>query len=562
MQKDTDRIKEKLDIVDFLRSYITLLPAGKNFKALCPFHQEKTPSFIISPERQTWHCFGSCGDGGDVIQFVMKYENLEFPEALRFLAEKAGITLQRSNIREEREFAILYELHEVTKNFFHENLLREKKVLEYLKERGLHEETMNEFELGFSPGGEGLVLHLLNQKYNISDIVKAGLAYKNRNGLYRDRFEGRIMFPISNAVGEVVAFTGRIFEGKEDEAKYINSPESLIFNKSKILYGFHRSRGEIARSRSVVIVEGQMDMLLPWQIGVRNIVAVSGTGFTEYHAERLRRLCDVAIVSFDNDRAGIRALERSLDLLGSFDFHVKALDLKPYKDPADAAKDNPDFFKTAFKEARSAFDHLFDLYIHAVERSKDIALKKRVIKHLAKRIVNVKSAVEQDELIEKLSRRSGIREETLRIEMRNVEKGHRGGSEEEVKEKPQEERIDTIARRVIALAFTHKQFWGIIEENKEYFPPSYLRVIENPSSDSNALLEMYSSYIAGFSDEKTLYDELQELIKQLHIEFFKKEQVELKKKINDAQQKGDEETAEETMKIFHELSRKIDNLTL
>jgi len=564
MQKDTDRIKEKLDIADFLRSYITLLPAGKNFKALCPFHQEKTPSFIVSPERQSWHCFGSCGEGGDVIQFVMKYENLEFPEALRFLAEKAGITLQTSNIREEREFAILYELHEVAKNFFRENLSKEGKVLNYLKDRGLTQETIHEFELGFSRGGEELVLHLLGLKYNILDVVKAGLAYKNRAGLYRDKFEGRIMFPIANAIGKTVAFTGRIFEGKEEDAKYINSSESPIFNKSKILYGFHKSRSEIAHSRSVIIVEGQMDVLLPWQEGIKNIVAVSGTGLTEPHVERLRRLCDVAIVSFDNDRAGIHALERSLDILGPYDFHIKVLDLKKYKDPADAAKEDPEFLKTAIKEAIPAFEHLFSIYFNAVEKSNDVVLKKRAIRHLLRKLAKIKSAFERDEWIQKLSRKSGIREETLRDELENIKIGKKSSpqtEETEIEKKAPEERVDKIAKRAIALAFTHKQFWDIILKNKEYFPRSYLGVIENPQTDSSALLEMYSSYIAGSSDETALKEEVEELTRQLYVEFLKKQQVELKKNIYNAHKIGNEDEVTKTMEKLQELSKKINDLT-
>jgi len=564
MQKDTDIIKEKLDIVEFLRSYITLLPAGKNFKALCPFHQEKTPSFIVSPERQTWHCFGSCGEGGDVIQFVMKYENLEFLEALRFLAEKAGVTLKTSNIREEREFFILYELHEVAKNFFHERLLQNEEVKAYLTERGLSEETVNEFELGFSPGGEELALYLLRLKYNIMDIVKAGLVYKNKDGLYRDRFDGRIMFPITNAIGKTVAFTARVFRGKEDDAKYINSPESAIFNKSKILYGFHKAKSEIAHSRSVVIVEGQMDFLLSWQVGIKNVVAVSGTGLTEQHVERLRRLCDIAIVSFDNDRAGVRALERGLDTLGAYDFYVKVLDLKKYKDPADAAKDEPEFLKAAIKDAQPAFDYLFALYFKSIEKSGDLAMKKRVLRHLLKKIANVKSPVERDEWIKNLSRRSGVIEETLRAELLNLSKVEKENSKEteEKKENAPEERIDRIARRVIALAFTNPQFWDIILENKEYFPIFYASIIENPQGDSNTLLEMYSSYIAGSSDEKTLRDELTELVRQLQIEFFKKQQVELKKKIYDAQKLGDENAVVSAVEAFQKLSKKMNDFTL
>ena len=290
MARETDLIKERLDLVDFLRSYLKLLPAGKNLKALCPFHQEKTPSFIVSPERKIWHCFG-CGEGGDLITFAMKYENLEFPEALRFLAEKAGVTLRSINPAEQKQFGILYDIHEAAKSFFKQELLKNQKALEYLKERGLKNETVEEFELGFASGGESLTLHLINLGYDVGDIVRSGLAHKNVKGLHRDRFGGRIIFPIVNHVGKVVAFTGRLFEPapSSEIPKYLNSPETPIFNKSKILYGFNKSKNEIAKSHTAFLVEGQMDFLLAWQSGVQNAVAVSGTGLTPHHLERLRR---------------------------------------------------------------------------------------------------------------------------------------------------------------------------------------------------------------------------------------------------------------------------------
>ena len=206
MAKEVDLIKEKLPVLDFIRGYVQLTPAGRSFKGLCPFHQEKTPSFIVSPDRQRWHCFG-CAEGGDIITFVMKYENLEFPEALRFLAEKAGVQLRSLNPQHEREFGVLYDLNEEAKNFYAEALHKNIPAHEYIKSRGLNEETIKEFEIGFSPGGETLTLHLIKRGFDVNDAVRAGLIYKNSRGMYGDRFEGRIMFPIYNHVGKVVAFT-------------------------------------------------------------------------------------------------------------------------------------------------------------------------------------------------------------------------------------------------------------------------------------------------------------------------------------------------------------------
>ncbi|MEK7543220.1 MAG: DNA primase [Patescibacteria group bacterium] len=560
MQKDTDLIKQKLDIVNFLRSYVNLVPAGKNFKALCPFHQEKTPSFIVSPERQTWHCFGSCAEGGDVIKFIMKYDNLEFPEALRYLAEKAGITLKTSNLREEREYNILYDIHAEAKQFFIDQLEKRSDVTVYLQNRGLHSETIHEFELGFSPGGEALVLNLLNLKFDVADMLRSGLAYRNKNGLYRDRFDGRIMFPIANAVGKTVAFTGRILKDSETEPKYVNSPESPVFNKSKILYGFHKSKNEIAHAKSVVVVEGQMDFLMAWQSGVKNVVAVSGTGLTNFHLERLRRLAETVILSFDNDNAGIKALERSLDACNEFDFHVKVIDLRPYKDPADAAKSDPKFLLDAVEKAKPAFSHIFELYFAAAEKSGDMALRKRIIRHLLSQIRHVRSGIEKDSLIKELSQKSGESESVLIEELENLPEERKVSVPEQStveSKQPISERIDTIAKRIISLAFTYPHLWDIIRKHKERFPSIYHRVIDDPQGVQNSVFEMYSSYIVGAIDEKKLQEELLDLIKQLNIEYLKKRQIELKKDINKAQEDGNEEEISKTMGAFQNLIREL-----
>src|SRR3989344_5357251 len=333
-----EQIKEKLDIVEFIRGYISVQPAGKNFKALCPFHKEKTPSFIISPDRQTWHCFGSCSEGGDIFKFLMKYENLEFYEALKILAEKAGIELRKIAPAEQKQFNILYEINEEAKEFFKKNLNLEgaAEAKKYLLDRGLKKETIEEFELGFaSDEWETLSLYLIKKGYSAFDIERAGLAYKNERGGLIDRFRGRIIFPIHNHFGKVIGFSGRILPRLEtpEIGKYINSPETLIFNKSKILYGFYKSKNFIREIKTAVLVEGQMDFLACWQDGVKNIVAVSGTALTIDHLKVLKRQTDQLIFCFDNDEAGLKAAERSIDLANSQDFNVKILTLKEHKDP-------------------------------------------------------------------------------------------------------------------------------------------------------------------------------------------------------------------------------------
>ena len=564
MARETDLIKERLDLVDFLRSYLKLLPAGKNLKALCPFHQEKTPSFIVSPERKIWHCFG-CGEGGDLITFAMKYENLEFPEALRFLAEKAGVTLRSINPAEQKQFGILYDIHEAAKSFFKQELLRNQKALEYLKERGLKDETVEEFELGFAPGGESLTLYLIKLGYDVHDIVRSGLAHKNVGGLHRDRFGGRIIFPIVNHVGKVVAFTGRLFGSvvSGEIPKYLNSPETPIFNKSKILYGFNKSKNEIAKSHTAFLVEGQMDFLLAWQSGVQNAVAVSGTGLTPHHLERLRRLADTIIISFDNDEAGLRALERSLDIFNNFDFHVKVIDLGKFSDPAEAGKENQGFLLQAIQKAKPAFSYIFDHYFKkpaSEKKQSDIAYKKRLLRQLLLKIRNVKSQVEQNIWVKELSRVSGVSETALIDELQNLPSAADRAVETQESETAPIERIDLIATRILSLVFAEKKLFDILKSYREWLPDRYQKMIDNSKDEKIGVLEMQSSYEFADKDPVLLKREFEDLIVQLQIESLKRQMKDLREEIKFAQEKGDEQEISDIMVRFNVLAQKINEL--
>lgn len=275
-----EEIKNKIDIVQVIGSYIEVKPAGRNFKARCPFHGEKTPSFMISADRQTWHCFGSCNEGGDVFSFLMKYENIEFYEALKILAEKAGVELKKLSPEDQKQFGILYDINEAAKDFYKQELQKNQKVLEYIKSRGLTEETIKEFELGFAPQAwDHATIYLTGKGFNAQDIERAGIDFRNDRGSYIDRFRGRIMFPIWNHTGKVVGFTGRIMPEYDtgETGKYINSPETPIFNKSRVLYGFNKAKSHIREMQFALLVEGQMDLLMCVQDGLKNVVAASGT---------------------------------------------------------------------------------------------------------------------------------------------------------------------------------------------------------------------------------------------------------------------------------------------
>lgn len=566
MAGEIEKIKEKINIAEFLKNYVDLRPAGRNFKAVCPFHQEKTPSFVVSPERKMWRCFGACGEGGDVFKFLMKFENLEFHEALKILAEKAGIPLQRLNPREQKEFGVLYDINETAKDFFRDELAKNEAARSYLLERGLNEETVQDFELGFARGGESLVLHLLRAGYEIGDVARAGLAYKNSYNLYRDKFDYRIMFPIYNAMGKIVAFTGRIMpDFKGDAPKYMNSPETPVFNKSKILYGFHRSKNEIAKSRTVFVVEGQMDFLMAWQAGIKNTIAVSGTGVTDHHLERLRRVADTVIMSFDNDEAGLRAMERGTELFGGFDFFTKVIDLGDFKDPADACKDNPAFLVKAVGEARSAFQRLFEVHFNNLS-SDDIPGRKRLISHFLQMLRKLKSATEQQIWLKHLAGLSGVNETALTREFEKADglaKMTQVNAPETTYGTQREEkgsRIDMIAKRLATLALSHQKLLAEFQAAGDIVPDRYRGVVEGRLDDKDTEFVLRASLEESSVNPAAAEDEFHDLLRHLKMEVLRKKQAVLKQAIGRAQLQGDEEASSAALTEFYTIAKQLEGL--
>ncbi len=351
MVDNVQQIKDKLDIVDVISGYLKLTKAGVNFKARCPFHNEKTPSFFVTPERQIWHCFG-CSKGGDMFGFVQDIEGVDFPEALRILAQRAGVQLEySSNFAAKDDKAVLYDICETAARFFEKQLHNSsggKRALEYLKNRGLAEETIQEFRLGFAPAEwDSLSVFLRNCGHKDNEIVEAGMAIKRDggNGVY-DRFRSRIIFPIADLNGQTVGFTGRIFDFKDargstqigtqinaekEVAKYINTPQTLIYDKSKILYGLNKARTEIRREDKCVMVEGNMDAIMSYQAGVKNVVATSGTALTPFHLKIVQRYTPNLGFCFDTDQAGAMATRRGIGLALAGGLNVKVVEIK---DPA------------------------------------------------------------------------------------------------------------------------------------------------------------------------------------------------------------------------------------
>ena len=426
-----EEIKERTDVADLVGSYIKLDRAGVNFKARCPFHNERSASFFVSPQRQIWHCFG-CQKGGDVFKFVMEIEGCDFREALENLAKRAGVELKKESpqIQNEREkyFAIM---EEATK-FFEKNLTFGSPTSEngsltpsplvYLKSRGLAEETIKEFRLGYAPDDWRALLNYLSVKgFKGADIEKTGLIIKKQNSKdygpsttdYYDRFRGRIIFPIFNYGGKVVAFGGRIFPEKSDAAKYINSPETIFYQKSKILYGLHKSKIEILRAKTCVVVEGYMDFLMGYQAGTKNIVASSGTALAQDHIKILRRLCDKVVAGFDMDEAGELAARRGIELALADGFDVRVLKFdKEFKDPADVVKKDKNLWLSYLQNS----GHIVQFYIDSALKKFAIGtaeLSREVQKNVLPTVSSLLSDLEQAHWVREISAILNIKEEAV-----------------------------------------------------------------------------------------------------------------------------------------------------
>lgn len=501
MSNQAQEIKEKLNISDVISGYVRLQKAGVNLRALCPFHNEKTPSFMVSPSRQSWHCFG-CGEGGDVFTFVEKIENIEFRDALKLLAEKAGVKLEYSNPKIRSEKDRLYEICEQAAQFFTQKLSSENLVVNYLHKRGLTDETISEWRLGYSPDSwSSLLIFLSSKGYREPEIEKSGLIIKGEK--YHDRFRNRLMFPIFDISGRAVAFSGRIMSDiipskteKADSGKYINSPETILYSKSHVLYGLDKAKNEIRKSNKVILAEGQMDAILPWQDGVKNIVAASGTALTEDQLLILKRLTGNLILAFDMDEAGFRATKRGVDLAQSFSFTISVVSLPEGKDPADFVKEKPGVFSELISSSEPIMDYYFKRvfsvrggfsYGEKKFDSDKLEGKKFIALNLLSEIKRLPSAIERSHWIRELGLKLGISEVDLKEEMEQLEVPDMGStyfkfvpSESEAKKT----RKEILSERLLALLL--KKTESVTEAAKAvaYLPSGDLEFMTALSSNS------------------------------------------------------------------------------
>jgi DNA primase len=409
-----EEVKGKLDIVDIVSGYISLNQAGGNFRACCPFHNEKTPSFMVSREKQIWHCFG-CDKGGDVLSFVQEYEGVDFKEALRLLAQKANVTLSGFNFKPKQDNSRLYEINKLAADFYHNLLMQDsqvaKKVLKYIDNRKINKGSFDNWSLGLSgESWDGLLKYLVSKGFKEVDIFQAGLILKKKDGSgHIDRFRKRLMFPICDTQGQVVAFTSRTLSGIaydeiEQGGKYVNSPQTAIYDKSRILYGWHLAKDTIRQKKYLIIVEGNMDAIAASQTSSKNVVAVSGTALTAEHIKLIKRYANNIILAFDGDAAGSRAAFRSVVLGWQNDMNIKILLLSKGKDPADIVKEDSKKWLQLIKDSVPVMDYYLKRIIAGVDLSR-ADHKKIAISKLLPIIKFLKSQVEQAHYLKLISDR-------------------------------------------------------------------------------------------------------------------------------------------------------------
>ncbi len=585
MNSPVQQIKERLSIEEVVSSYIKLDKAGANFKAKCPFHNEKTPSFFVSPDRSSYYCFG-CGAKGDIFTFVEEFEGLDFKGALKILAERAGIQLREFNREKEGEKEKLYRIMEESTEFFEKNLAGNEEVLKYLKERGLEDKTIRDFRIGFVENDWRLLYsHLQKEGFTDMEIERAGLAKKTEKGFY-DRFRGRIIFPISDSSGRIIAFSGRIFESvptpegvgrptsqENVGPKYLNSPDTPIFSKSAVLYGLDKAKDSIRKNNFSILVEGQMDLVLSHQAGFRNTVATSGTALSDSTVSKenvvsnlglLRRLSPNIVLAFDADRAGFNASSRAGKIALSLGMDVKVISMPEGVDPADLisrghsqmgeAKSGVDAWRTTIRNSKHIIEFLLDKALSNYKED-----RRKVGKEIREKILPyinaIESSIEKSHFIALVGNKSGIAESAIMNDFKKVESESKFETEETktaIENIEKRVRKDSIERRLLGIAFWQESVKNSIinpelifkklekvKENYEDIKEDLIYEAEEFYSDSENLQKDVNEMLLNI-EEEYLNEELGEKMIEFNNLKDKKEEVEILKKINEINRRKEE----------------------
>ncbi|MDH5695117.1 MAG: DNA primase [Dehalococcoidia bacterium] len=478
-----DEVKQRVDIVDVVSQYASLTKAGRTFRALCPFHSEKHPSFFVYPEQQSWHCFGACNTGGDVFSFVMKKQSIDFGEALRLLAQRAGVTIpsrfEPGAEGEERQR--LYQANEAAAQYFH-NLLLNSPATEgarnYVASRSFSSKTIADFQLGFSPNSwEELKQYLMDKGYTESELLTAGLIIESETGKTHDRFRNRLMFPIHNARGRITGFGARALD--DSLPKYLNSPQTPIFDKSSSLYGINLATPAIRQQSLAVIVEGYMDVITAHQNGFHNVVASMGTSVTEKQVSTLKRLTKNIALALDADAAGAEATLRAVSYENTLGAEIKVLILPREKDPDDMIKEDAKTWQKLVEEALPIVDYKFNVVASELDLTTAKG-KSAAADELLPIIAEIKNMVRQAHYLQKLASLVKVSERNLEAALARIKSSQaryqvREPKPEGIARALQPLRSSPIEENCLALLLQHPE----LKDRPEQLLPEYFENSEN-----------------------------------------------------------------------------------
>jgi DNA primase len=586
---ELEEIKNKIDIVEYIGKYVTLKQAGRNFKGCCPFHNEKTPSFMVSPEKQIFHCFG-CGKGGDVFTFTEEIEGVDFPTALREMAEKAGVKLpERSGARREPTDK-LFEINNQACELYEKELWseRNKKVLKYLLDRGMSEKTIKAFRLGFAPSSGDIVIKELGSiGYTNEELLKAGIVKESARGgqdsRLRDQFFNRITFPIMNAGGRVVGFTARVLD--DSLPKYVNTPETAIYHKSSVLFGFDKAKEQIRKQNHVIIVEGQMDAIFSYQAGVKNVVASSGTALTEAHLDLIKRFTKNIKMSFDVDMAGQSATRRAIELAWERDFNIKVIAVPEGKDPADLVKADPKKWVDACRKAKYVVDYIFDSTFSKYNIT-NIVDKKQATRELLATINKLPDPVERDHYLNLLATKIGVSSAALEAALAKVKSVVTGGTKStgqtEAGAKTQALTREEYTLSVLLLSPKYIEFFfnkldlddfleigahNLVEKiqkytkkNKEFSISKWLITLESEEANYASKLQLMAENTFVDASEETISEEIFNAVMRLKRENIEREKKILGEKMAIAERGNDNKLMRQLMTQLQQIIEKERNI--
>ena len=574
MNSPVSQIKERLTIEEVVSSYIKLEKSGSNSKARCPFHNEKTPSFFISGDRGTYYCFG-CGASGDIFSFVQEFEGLDFKGALKLLADRAGVDLGNFSKEQVGEKDRLYKIMEEATVYFISNLGENTEALEYLKSRGLEDKTIKDFRIGFIKDDWRLLYNYLKTKgYKDEEIEKAGLAKRSEKGFY-DRFRNRIMFPIADSSGRVIAFSGRLFKDDGKSAKYLNSPETPIFSKSSTLYGLDKAKNTIRNNNFSILVEGQMDLILSHQALYRNTIATSGTALSDSETTKenaisnlglVRRLSNNIVLAFDGDKAGINATSRAGRIALSLGMDVKVAVLPTGVDPADLiSKEGVEAWKNAIKNSKHLIEFILDrVILDCVEDQRKIG---REVKDRVLSFVDIlPSAIEKSHFLKKISDITSIPLQALEEDMKKIEKEQKFEKQEiqdTVKNTNNLYRKDYIERKLLGIILWQKSLKNaivetenILKELSQILKKDPKEIIENNQINKEDLIFEAEVFYSNTPFDK----EITELLLNLKEEYLKEELSKKMRELHIAEENKNQEKSIEILKEINEINQQIQNI--